>query len=94
MAATPCRARRANQLLRFRESGKPVEIPGPWQVSFPPNFGAPAEVTLPELISLHQHSDPGVKYFSGTATYTQADQALARPRRATGGFTSTWAGYT
>ncbi len=49
--------------------GQPVEILGPWQVSFPPNLGAPAEVTLPELISLHQHSDPGVKYFSGTSTY-------------------------
>jgi hypothetical protein len=48
---------------------QPVEISGPWQVSFPPNLGAPAEVTLPELISLHEHSDPGVKYFSGTATY-------------------------
>jgi hypothetical protein len=51
--------------------GKPVEISGPWQVSFPPNFGAPPEVTLPELISLHRHSDPGVKYFAGTATYTK-----------------------
>jgi len=46
-----------------------VEVSGPWQVSFPPNFGAPPQVTLPELISLHQHSDPAVKYFSGTATY-------------------------
>ena len=44
---------------------------GPWQVSFPPSLGAPAEVTLPELISLHQHQDDGVKYFSGTATYSK-----------------------
>jgi hypothetical protein len=65
--------------------GKPLEIAGPWQVSFPPNLGAPAEVTLPELISLHQHSDPGVKYFSGTATYSKQvivpSGALAADRR-------------
>jgi hypothetical protein len=50
---------------------KPVVVSGPWQVSFPAGFGAPPEVTLPELISLHKHSDPGVKYFSGTVTYTK-----------------------
>jgi hypothetical protein len=26
---------------------------------------------LPELVSLHKHSDPDVKYFSGTATYSR-----------------------
>jgi hypothetical protein len=58
-------------ILKVSGIGKPVEVSGPWQVSFPPNFGAPPQVTLPELISLHQHSDPGVKYFSGTATYSK-----------------------
>jgi hypothetical protein len=62
--------------------GLPLEIAGPWQVSFPPNTGAPAEVTLPELISLHQHSDPGVKYFSGTATYRNS---ISVPSGATAG---------
>jgi hypothetical protein len=57
--------------VKISEIGEPLEISGPWQVTFPPNFGAPAEVTLPGLISLHQHSDPGVKYFSGTATYSK-----------------------
>jgi hypothetical protein len=57
--------------LKISGIGKPVEIAGPWQVSFPPNLGAPPEVTLSELISLHKHTDPGVKYFSGTATYSK-----------------------
>jgi hypothetical protein len=57
--------------LKISGIGKPLEISGPWQVSFPPGFGAPPEVTLPELISLHRHSDPGVKYFSGMATYSK-----------------------
>jgi hypothetical protein len=58
-------------ILRVSGIAKPLDVPGPWQVSFPPNFGAPPQVTLPELISLHQHSDPAVKYFSGTATYSK-----------------------
>lgn len=50
---------------------RPVEIGGPWHVSFPPNLGAPQRIILPKLMSLHMHSDPGVKYFSGTATYSK-----------------------
>ena len=34
-------------------------------------MGAPAKVKLPRLESLHKHTDPGAKYFSGTATYTK-----------------------
>jgi hypothetical protein len=47
----------------------PVEITGPWQLSFPPNWGAPDSVTLTNLISWTDSADDGVKYFSGTATY-------------------------
>jgi hypothetical protein len=46
-----------------------VVLDGPWQVTFPPGLGAPAKITLPRLINLSEHSDAGVKYFSGTATY-------------------------
>jgi len=44
-------------------------IQGPWTLSFPPNWGAPASVEMPDLISWTASSDPGVRYFSGTATY-------------------------
>lgn len=47
----------------------PVEISGSWELSFPAKSGAPGKVTLDHLISWSEHSDPGVKYFSGTATY-------------------------
>ena len=50
----------------------PAEVGGPWQLAFPPNQGAPAKVTLDKLISWSEHTDPGVKYFSGTATYTRS----------------------
>ena len=46
-----------------------AEMKGPWTVRFQPERGAPASVELPALESLSRHSDPGVKYFSGTAAY-------------------------
>ena len=48
---------------------KTVEVSGPWRLTFPANLGAPSEVTLARLASWTDHSDVGVKYFSGSATY-------------------------
>jgi hypothetical protein len=50
-------------------------IQGPWILSFPPNWGAPASVEMPDLVSWTANSDPGVKYFSGTATYSKKIRA-------------------
>jgi hypothetical protein len=50
----------------------PIELAGPWVLTFPPHWGAPASVTLAKLISWTEHPDAGVKYFSGTATYKKA----------------------
>ncbi|MGA2246693.1 MAG: glycosyl hydrolase [Verrucomicrobiota bacterium] len=47
----------------------PGEVSGPWNLSFPPNWGAPPSVTLDKLISWPDHPEDGVRYFSGTATY-------------------------
>ncbi|MGC9197848.1 MAG: glycosyl hydrolase [Acidobacteriaceae bacterium] len=63
--------RGSTSTLQISDIEMPSEIRGPWRVSFPANLGAPSEITLPELISLHQHQDGGVRYFSGTATYTR-----------------------
>ena len=46
-------------------------LPGPWEVSFPPNSGAPEKITMNSLESWTTNSDERVKYFSGTATYTK-----------------------
>ena len=48
-----------------------LEVSGSWEVHFPASWGAPASITLPKLISWSENSDPGVKYFSGTATYSK-----------------------
>lgn len=42
---------------------------GTWTVSFPEKLGAPSSITMNGLSPLQENSDPGVKYFSGTATY-------------------------
>lgn len=48
----------------------PVEIRGPWTIRFQPGRGAPESVTMAQLASWTDHSEPGIKYFSGTAEYT------------------------
>ena len=50
-------------------------VGGPWDVSFPPNLGAPAKIQLAKLESWTANADEGVKYFSGTATYTKIVRA-------------------
>ena len=50
------------------EEPKPMTLSGPWTVRFPPNRGAPAEANFDKLISWSEHADPGIRYFSGTAT--------------------------
>ena len=48
-----------------------LEIVGPWHVSFPAGLGAPESALFERLISWPEHSAPGIKYFSGTATYSK-----------------------
>lgn len=50
-------------------------VTGPWDVMFPPNLGAPEKAQFVSLESWTAHADRGVKYFSGTATYTRTLQA-------------------
>ena len=44
-------------------------------MAFPPNLRAPAKIQLAKLESWTASADDGVKYFSGTATYTKTLQA-------------------
>ena len=63
--------------LDVAEVPVPVVLSGTWQLNFPSGCGAPAEVLLNKLISWTAHSDPGVKYFSGMATYRKQFQYRA-----------------
>jgi hypothetical protein len=46
-------------------------LQGPWEISFPPDLGAPAKIIFNKLESWTTNSDEGVKYFSGSATYSK-----------------------
>jgi hypothetical protein len=48
-----------------------LPIDGPWELRFQPGRGAPDRVTLAHLISWPEHAEAGVRFFSGTATYTR-----------------------
>jgi len=50
-------------------------VKGPWSLRFPPGRGAPAGLTLDALTSWSEHADLGVRYFSGTGTYSTTIQA-------------------
>ncbi len=54
-------------------AGKPVaEVTGPWTVEFPGQ-----RVALDKLSSWTEHTDPAIRYFSGSATYRTKFQAPA-----------------
>lgn len=65
----------------FRRAGDPpavrtmlrespvAEINGAWAVAFQKDRGAPGHADFPALIPWNEHPEPGIEYFSGTATY-------------------------
>ena len=48
------------------------ELDGPWQVSFDKDWGGPESVTFDQLSDWTLHSDKGIKYYSGKATYSKS----------------------
>lgn len=63
--AQPSRIAPQKQFMPLRE------LTGAWEVNFPKGLGAPEKIQLPQLASLTQSQHEGVKYFSGTCTYTK-----------------------
>jgi hypothetical protein len=68
----------------FREPSKPAgrvlpdrtletvaTLAGPWSLSFQSGRGAPASASFAALTSWSDSADRGIRYFSGTATYTR-----------------------
>jgi hypothetical protein len=65
-------ARGRHWSINVQDLPEPSELEGPWDLSFPKDWGAPEKVTLKKLISWSEHADDGVKHFSGTATYSKS----------------------
>jgi hypothetical protein len=62
----------SSSLFTVTGISKAIVLGGPWKINFPANMGAPKEIVLPELASLHHHPEDGVKFFSGTASYSKS----------------------
>ena len=59
---------------------EPVEsklatINGPWAVNFQSERGAPTQIAFDSLSAWNENSDPGIRYFSGTASYKKRIEA-------------------
>lgn len=58
-----------NHNFEITSLAQPLEIKGPWEVSFLNGMGAPSKTTFPELISWSKRQEKSIKYYSGTAVY-------------------------
>lgn len=55
-------------------------LPGPWTVSFDPEWGGPAEpIKFEKLEDWSQHRHPGIRHYSGTAVYRARFTAPGSP---------------
>ncbi len=60
----------------FQPSPSTIDtLTGSWEITFPPALGAPDKIIAQNLVSLTIYQDEGIKYFSGTATYTKTFEA-------------------
>ncbi|MEI7503344.1 MAG: glycosylhydrolase-like jelly roll fold domain-containing protein, partial [Paludibacter sp.] len=59
-----------SQTFEVKNIPQPLEIKGPWEVQFINGTNAPAKTTFPELISWSESKDESIKYYSGSAIYT------------------------
>ncbi|HET6169288.1 MAG TPA: glycosyl hydrolase, partial [Terracidiphilus sp.] len=64
-----------SRVLKQPVSKTVLTLHGPWTLSFEPNLGAPAKIQLKQLESWTDSTEEGVKYFSGTASYTKTIEA-------------------
>lgn len=49
-----------------------LTLEGGWTVNFDPKWGGPASVEFGQLVSWTARTEPGIKYYSGTATYRKS----------------------
>lgn len=54
-----------------------VGIDGPWNVSFDPAWGGPASVEFDRLVDWTKRSEPGIRFYSGSAVYQKSFSAPA-----------------
>ncbi len=63
------RSDRAVRVTKVNRLPRPIVLTGDWQVTFPLLRRPSMTVSWGKLYSWSEHSDPEIRYFSGTATY-------------------------
>jgi hypothetical protein len=61
----------AKSTKNFATRTKIATLSGPWNVAFDPKWGGPKSTVFNELSDWTQNTNDGIKYYSGTATYTK-----------------------
>jgi len=64
--------------LNIVDTSEPIEITGPWEVSFAPGRGAPEKIVFDQLTDWTRRPEIGIKYFSGKATYRRTFEVPAQ----------------
>ena len=64
------RADGTRRTARIDRIPAPIAVAGPWQVRFDPKWRGPQQVDFQELVDWTQHKEEGIRYYSGTATYS------------------------
>ena len=62
----------ASPEINFPVLSLATQLGGSWDVAFDPALGGPASVTFDPLVDWTQRPEPGIRYYSGTATYTKS----------------------
>ncbi|HEV2710534.1 MAG TPA: glycosyl hydrolase [Edaphobacter sp.] len=58
-----------------------TELVGKWNVQFDPTWGGPASIQFASLSDWSMHADKGIRFYSGTATYTKTLNLPDKDRR-------------
>ena len=58
-----------------------AEITGEWSVNFDPKWGGLGSIIFSKLMDWSQHSDEGIKYYSGTAVYKKTFNVNFEPQK-------------
>ena len=60
------------QVIHAEKALEEKKLTGKWNLHFDPKWGGPDHIEINELKSWIKFSEPGIKYYSGTANYTKS----------------------
>ena len=63
--------KQGDRAVNFAAARPLFSLNGPWKVAFDPKWGGPKQVDFASLEDWTKRPEPGIKYYSGTAVYTQ-----------------------